>query len=134
MPCCATCAEGHHSYIGMLFCFQVKSQVPLKIFFQQHVEINHSLNVLHSSNGSDGSHKMITSLLGHPHYLPNSAIISNLPSTQRVDCSSTLWQGLITCKWDGSGMLPILNTWTAGVVMKRWYISKTFSSISIENN
>ena len=91
--------------------FPFSSQVPLKIFFQQRVEIDLGLDVLRSSNGTHGSHKMITSLLGHPRYLPNSAIISNLPSAQRVDCSSTLWQGLITCEWDsGSGMLPVPNT------------------------
>ena len=95
-------------YAWMTFPFS--SAATLKVFFQR-VEIDLGLDILCSDgNGmaSDmlGSSKMITSLTGHPLYLPNSAIISNLPSAQAVNCDiDRRRKGLMCCEWDsGTGM------------------------------
>lgn len=64
-------------------------------------------------NNTYGSQRIITSLTGHPLYLPNSAIISNLPSAQSVHCKPHPTRlGLNLCEWDsGSGMRPTPGNW-----------------------
>ena len=59
--------------------------------------------------------QMITTLTGHPLYLLNSAIISNLSTVQTVKCdlhrtrSSSM---LCECQWDsGTGMRPVPGNW-----------------------
>ena len=95
--------------------FPLSSAAPLKVFFQQNIEIDLGLDILHSdgNNTASGSPKMITSLTGHPLYLPNSAIISNLPSAQRVNCDLHRTRGgLMRCEWDsGAGMRPVPGHW-----------------------
>jgi hypothetical protein len=98
--------------------FPFSSATPLRVFFQQRVEIDLGLNILHSDgnsmvNETHGSPKMITSLTGHPLYLSNSAILSNLPSAQTVDCDlHRTRSGLMRCEWDsGTGMRPVPGNW-----------------------
>ena len=91
--------------------FLFSSAAPLKVFFQQRVEIDLGLRSDGNGMASDvlSSPKMITSLTGHPLYLPNSAIISNLPSAQAVKCDiDPRRKGLMRCEWDsGTGMRPV---------------------------
>jgi len=104
-------------YTWMTFPFS--SAAPLRVFFQQRVEIDLGLDILLHSDGNSmasdthGSPKMITSLTGHPLYLPNSAIISNLPSAQTVKCDPHRTRsGLMLCEWDsGAGMRPVPGNW-----------------------
>ena len=98
--------------------FPFSSAASLRVFFQQRVEIDLGLRSGNSSTNM-ASHRvndierMITSLTGHPRYLPNSAIISNLPSAQNVNCKlGSRRADLVTCEWDsGSGMLPVPGNW-----------------------
>ncbi|KAF8814879.1 hypothetical protein BYT27DRAFT_7081330 [Phlegmacium glaucopus] len=98
--------------------FPFSNQAPLKVFFSQHVEIDLGLDVLRTSHGVNHTHvspKMITTLAGHPRYLPNSAIISNLPSAQNpVHCKpDPKKSGLVACEWNsGPGMLPVPGSWS----------------------
>ena len=103
-------------YTWMTFPFS--SAAPLRVFFQQRVEIDLGLDILQSDgNGmasvTHSSPKIITSLAGHPLYLPNSAIISNLPSAQSVNCDMhPTRSGLTLCEWDsGTGMRPVVGNW-----------------------
>lgn len=94
--------------------FPFSSSAPLRVLFQQRVEIDLGLDILHSGvNDTYSSQRMITSLVGHPLYLPNSAIISNLPSAKAVDCKlHSTRSGLTLCEWDsGSGMHPAPGGW-----------------------
>ena len=95
--------------------FPFSSAAPLRVFFQQRVEIDLGLDVIASRRANDthGSYRAITSLTGHPNYVPNSAIISNLPSAQSVQCKPHPTRtGLTLCEWDsGSGMLPAPGNW-----------------------
>lgn len=106
------------SILYTLLTFPFSSAAPLRVFFQQRVEIDLGLDILHSDGNSmasdtHGSPKMITSLTGHPLYLPNSAIISNLPSAQTVNCDlHRTGSGLTLCEWDsGTGMRPVPGNW-----------------------
>jgi hypothetical protein len=94
-------------YTWMTFPFS--SAAPLRVFFQQRVEIDLGLDALHSHD----SPKVITSLTGHPLYLPNSAIISNLPSAKAVKCDlHRTRRGLMLCEWEsGTGMQPVPGSW-----------------------
>ena len=94
--------------------FPFSTAAPLRVFFQQRVEIDLGLNIYgNSASDTLGSPKMITSLTGHPLYLPNSAIISNLPSAQTVNCDlHRTRNGLMLCEWDsGAGMRPVPGNW-----------------------
>ena len=104
-------------YTWMTFPFS--SAAPLRVYFQQRVEIDLGLDSGGSSIASDtiGSPKMITSLTGHPLYLtPNSPIISNLPSAQTAECNlHRARSGLMRCEWDsGTGMRPEPGNWIDG--------------------
>ena len=101
--------------------FPFSSQAPLRVFFQQRVEIDLGLDILRSGgNSSMASHdmhsspRMVTTLTGHPDYLPNSAIITNLPSAKSVNCTlHPTRTGLTLCEWDsGPGMVPVPGDWT----------------------
>ena len=95
--------------------FPFSSAAPLRVFFQQRVQIDLGLNILHSNGNSmaSDSPKVVTSLAAHPLYLPNSAIISNLPSAQAVNCDLPRTKsGLTLCEWEsGTGMRPIPGNW-----------------------
>ena len=94
--------------------FPFSTAAPLRVFFQQRVEIDLGLNIYgNSASDTLGSPKMITSLTGHPLYLPNSAIISNLPSARTVNCDlHRTRNGLMLCEWDsGAGMRPVPGNW-----------------------
>lgn len=98
--------------------FPFSSATPLRVLFQQRVEIDLGLDILHSNGSSmasdtHGPLKMITSLTGHPLYLSNPAIISNLPSAQTVNCDlHRTRSGLMRCEWDsGAGMRPVPGNW-----------------------
>lgn len=97
--------------------FPLSSEAALRVFFQQRVEIDLGLDILHSGSNSSmashGSQRIITTLTGHPLYLPDSTIISNLPSAKTVHCKRHPTRiGLMLCEWDsGSGMRPIPGNW-----------------------
>ena len=100
-------------YTWMTFPFS--SATPLRVFFQQRVEIDLGLDILRSngSSAASDSPKMTTSLTGHPLYLPNSGILSSLPSAQSVNCDLPRTRsGLMRCEWDsGFGMRPEPGNW-----------------------
>ncbi|KAF8161606.1 hypothetical protein B0H34DRAFT_796365 [Crassisporium funariophilum] len=95
--------------------FPFSSEAPLKVFFQQRVEIDLGLNTTITASG--GPHlayapgKVITSLSGPSRYLPHSAIISGLPSASNTEvrCSpDPVKKGLELCEWEsGFGKRPV---------------------------
>jgi len=79
------------------------------------VEIDLGLR-LGTVNDTHVSPKITTILSGHPRYLPNSAIISNLPSAQTVNCQPDPKKpGLVACEWNsGPELLPVPGHWNNG--------------------
>ncbi|EKM76026.1 hypothetical protein AGABI1DRAFT_122907 [Agaricus bisporus var. burnettii JB137-S8] len=99
-----------------LWTFPFDADAPLKVFFQQSVQlegavsIRSSMDFTSSANATSGIiRSATTSLYGASEYLQNE-VISHLPSASRkeVDCfKSHTKQGLMECNWrSGYDMLP----------------------------
>jgi len=98
--------------------FPFSSAAPLRVFFQQRVEIDLGLDNLRldgNNSLTSSSPRMMTSLTGRHPYLPE-AIISNLPSAKAANCDlpHRTSSDLILCEWDsGTGMRPVPGNWNS---------------------
>lgn len=87
--------------------FPFSQEAPLKVFFQQTLELDLRVNASagHTSHGNVV--RAVTALTGVPKYL-NTKIVPHLPSSwgKETQCvRSALKNGLMTCTWEGK-LLP----------------------------
>jgi hypothetical protein len=89
--------------------FPFSQETPLKIFFQQSVQLNST--ALDDAVATGGVVRATTALIGVPELIENQ-VVSQLPSSwgKGVQCSTNKagrWAGLTTCTWDsGADMIP----------------------------
>jgi hypothetical protein len=86
--------------------FPFSQEAPLKVFFQQKLELDVGMNTYagHSSHGK--VIRAVTALTGVPEYI--DTIVTHLPSSWGMETSCGIPQlssGLVTCTWEG-GLLP----------------------------
>ena len=94
------------TFVFNLSAFPFSQETPLKVLFQQSVQLNGTKGALSGAGvTADEVVRAVTSLTGVKEFIQHG-LVSQLPSSwnQDVECTTDLsgrWLGLVTCSWEG---------------------------------